>query len=209
MTTRCLRIAGSAIGFLVAGCAPRAGHVPRDPSVPAPGTYEIRFCPGACGDTTRDPPVRGALVLLEAPFSATALSDSARQYFERYTAILYIADAQRAPTACFALERRARELPTYAGLEAAGLTRWRSRPDSGDFVVTLVHSPDASYVAHLTAAGEALSGVGRSRGGEAPPGSIPDDLIRARRIGPPDLTVCSRAGERAAARLQALRRPAR
>lgn len=189
------------LALLACGMA-AAGPGP-DPSSPSAGTYEISICPGECAPGG-GAAVRGTLVLEDSAFASTAFPDSARKYFEQVTAMLLIADAQRAPTACFALERVVPRAATYAGLDAAGLTRWRSEPGGG-VAVPLYRSPDATYVAYLAADRNGLRGRGVSRGGGVERGSIPEDSIVARRLGPPDRGICARAAEAAAAEIRTRR----
>jgi hypothetical protein len=181
------------------GCATARTATNPDSALPRPGTYEISVCEGPCELPQSRRQVRGTLVVEDSAFTAAVFSDSARKYFERRTDILLRVDAKFSPTICFALERLHRGAKTHAGISPAGLTRWESRPDSGDFRVVLYHSPDAIHEAFLKAAPDGLRGRGSSRGGGVPAGSIPDDAISARWIGFPDKTVCGQAAEAAAA----------
>jgi hypothetical protein len=185
-----------ACGMAATGAGP-------NPSTPPAGTYDISICPGGCGPGG-SAAVRGTLVLEDSAFSSATFPDSSRRYFEQVTAMLLVADAQRAPTACFALGRVVPRAATYAGLDAAGLTRWRSDPGGG-VAVPLYRSPDATYVAYLSTVRNGLRGRGVSRGGGAERGSIPEDSIVARRLGPPDRSICARAAEAAAAEIRTRR----
>jgi len=180
------------------GCATIPSVTHADPSIPRPGTYEISICEGACNLPQGRPVVYGTLVVEDSAFAPTVFSDVARKYFEDNEEILLRADAKSSPTVCFALER-VRGARTHAGISPAGLTRWESRPDSGDFRVVLYHSQDALHVAYLKATRDELIGRGSSRGGGVPAGSTPDDTIVARRIGPPEKRLCGHAAEAAAA----------
>lgn len=196
-------VGGALAAAVLAGCSVAQGAAVADPETLAPGTYEVVFCPQDCGSPQATPAVSGIVVLDENTFLASSVSDSARAYYERHTAILYIGDAQRAPTACFAFVRNAPRAPTYAGLEKTGMTRWMQEAESAEFRIVLYHSPDASYVARLTPTVDGFRGRGTSYGGGVPRGSIPDDLIQGRRVGPPDPSICGRAAEAAAADLRA------
>jgi hypothetical protein len=83
---------------------------------------------------------------------------------------------------------------TYAGLDVAGLTRWRRSDDGDGFTIELYHSTDARYLATLEARGRELHGRGKSQGGRDPTErAAPTDSIYARRIGPVDRNVCLQA----------------
>jgi hypothetical protein len=194
----------------LAGCNIALRVASPAPDTLLPGTYEVSFCAQDCGSGQAAPAVvSGIMVLEELPLPRTSMSDSAWAYYQQYTAILYFADAQETPTACFAFVRRDPRAGTYAGLEETGLSRWTVDPDSAEVRIVLYHSPDASYVARLTPAPDGFRGRGNSSGGGVPRGSIPDDSIRGRRIGPPDPSICSRAAESAAAELRARSRRSR
>lgn len=188
----------------LAGCNVALGAASPAPDTLMPGTYEVSFCSQDCGSGQAAPALAsGIMVLEELPFPRTSMSDSAWAYYEQYTAILYFADAQETPTACFTFVRHDPRARTYAGLEEAGVSRWVKDPERAEIRVVLYHSPDASYVARLTPTRDGFRGRGTSTGGGVPRGSIPDDSIRGRRIGPPDPSVCSRAAEYTSAELGA------
>jgi len=75
--------------------------------------------------------------------------------------------------------------------------------------VALYQSPDAMYYAILRPGGEELRGRGHSYGHGAAAVSGPQDSVLARRIGPPDRSICIRAAEAEAAALEARRTPPR
>ena len=188
----------------LAGCNIAFGAPSPAPDTLMPGTYEVSFCSQECGSDQAAPAVAsGIMVLEEFPLPRTSMSDSAWTYYEQYTAILYFGDAQETPTACFAFVRHDPRARTYAGLEETGVSRWAEDPERAEVRVVLYHSPDASYVARLTPTPDGFRGRGTSTGGGVPRGSIPDDSIRGRRIGPPDPSICSRAAESTRAELRA------
>lgn len=191
--------------LLGSACAAASASVVQRRSVAPPGTYEISFCLDGCSRKDASVQVRGTLVLEDRTIPSSSFSESARKYFEEEADILFVFDARRAPNACFALSRPNVRAESHIGLDPVALTQWVSRPDSGDFRVVMFHSADASYVAYLTATEAGLRGRGQSRGGGIAAGAVPDDSVYARRIGPPDPSICGRAAEARAAALRAQR----
>jgi hypothetical protein len=156
----------------------------------------------------------GYLMLEDRSFPLTAVSDSARGYLRTFTPYLLADTAdmlvdENDPTvlnACFVLDRTA-GAPTYAGVERAGITQWRS-DSTGTIRITLFESPDAAYVARIVVGRGRMSGTGRSV--MAGHGDVfPRDFIYGRRIGPPQRARCVRDIESAAARQHARARAVR
>jgi hypothetical protein len=129
-----------------------------------------------------------------------------REYIDFATDLLLRAQGEADPNACFVLSPTAVNADTYAGTEPVGFTV--VEPHRADSVrVALYQSPDASYYAVLKVGHGTLEGRGRSRGFADAAVSPPQDSIRARRIGPPDRSLCIRAAEAEAAALEARRHP--
>lgn len=135
----------------------------------------------------------GHLVLENAPYSDQEVQEVQRAYggsgVFRYRA------AGGEPNACFRLTRPRRSR-SYAGLDAAGFTRWVMAEGGDSITIRLFSSPDAHYRATLRVRGGDLYGRGESvlRGPEGP--EAPPDSIYARRIGPADRAVCLAAAAR-------------
>ena len=181
-----------AAGFAVVACRSR-GHDPApDAHLPLPGTYSVSICPTPCNPAqTEGVAVAGHLVLETTPYTDAEVAAVQRTY-GGHGAFLYRA-AGGEPNACFGLTR-IRRGRSYAGLDAAGLTRWRRSDDGHGITIELYHSPDARYLATLAAHGRELHGRGESQGGRDPSEpAAPPDSIYARRIGPVDRNVCLRA----------------
>ncbi|MFL5382543.1 MAG: hypothetical protein ACJ8GN_08545 [Longimicrobiaceae bacterium] len=141
-------------------------------------------------------------------YSASDLPPQAQQYFRDWVALLLGAVANGRPNTCFVINRIHSGEESYAGFQKVGLTLLE--PHRGDSVrVALYQSPDAFYYAILQPAGEELRGRGQSHGYGDAAVSGPQDSVYARRIGPPDRSICIRAAEEEATALEARRRPPR
>jgi hypothetical protein len=197
------RRARSAIQLTLAGTVLlSACGIPRSEPAASPerslaGTYKIVICRKAC-DRPERALASGRLVLEDSAYPLAELPEPARAHVERRAFILAVIHAQRAPNACFVLDRTPRA-NTYAGITRVGVTKWLG--DSGGTIrLPLFHSPDAGYVATLSIRDGEIHGRGRSWGGEhAGDGTIPPDSIVGRRLGPPDRSLCIRAAEAEAA----------
>jgi hypothetical protein len=182
-------------GVGAAACGLRGRHPTPALDPPAPGTYSVSICPTPCDPSRAESAaVVGHLVLETKPYTQAEVEAVQRTY-GGHGAFLYRA-AGGEPNACFGLTRL-REGLTYAGLSAAGLTRWRRSDESGRFTIELYHSVDARYLATLEVRGRELHGRGESEGGRDPTEpAAPTDSIYARRIGPVDRNVCLQAAAR-------------
>jgi hypothetical protein len=160
--------------------------------VPLAGTYAVSICPTPCNPVRAESAaVVGHLVLETAPYTDAEVA-AVQRIYGGHGAFLYRA-AGGEPNACFGLTRMRRGL-NYAGLDVAGLTRWR-RSDAGErFSIELYHSADARYLATLRVRGRELHGRGESQGGRDPTEpAAPPDSVHARRIGPVDRDICLQA----------------
>jgi hypothetical protein len=188
-----------AAGVATTACGSREGHPVPDAHLPLPGTYAVSICPMPCSPARAESAaIVGHLVLETTPYTMAEVEAVQRTY-GGHGAFLYRA-AGGEPNACFGLTRMRRGL-TYAGLDVAGLTRWRRSDESDRFTIELYHSPDARYIATLEAHGRELHGRGESQGGRDPTEiAAPVDSIYARRIGPVDRNVCLQAANDTVAR---------
>lgn len=187
---------GSAL--LLSACGLHRAEPVVSPNGSIAGTYEVVICRQDCDRPDRAL-ASGRLVLEDAAYPLAEVPEPARTHIERRAFILAVIDGQRAPNACFVLDR-ARGANTYAGITRVGMTKWRPDP-AATVRLPLFHSPDAGYVAILSIRGGEIHGRGRSWGGEhAGDGAIPPDSIIGRRLGPPDRALCIRAAEAEAAR---------
>ena len=194
--------------LLLVGCAvtARIDGTQTPSALGTAGTYQIEICRGGCRNHRAQVLVRGHLVIENASYTTAALPQTARDYFEQWTALLLGAAAHDTPNACFVLVRTGRDVDTYAGLEKVGLTL--VEPHRGDSIrIALYQSPDASYYAVLRPAGEELVGRGRSHGVADAADEFVMDSVVARRIGPPDRGLCILAAEEEAKTLAAQRGP--
>jgi hypothetical protein len=168
-----------------------------------PGTYSIEICRGPCGGAAADSVLARGHLVLEAEYPLSEVPQPARGYLEDDIYMRVRDDSILDPNACFVFTR-VRESGGYAGLARVGVTR--AELHGGDtLAVDLFHSPDAGYYAILQIKRGELRGRGHSWGFGIT-GGEPVDSIRARRIGPPDRSLCIRAAEVEA---EALRHPPR
>ena len=168
---------------------PACTHKSPPPATPLPGTYALELCRVRCAGA-RDPNTLavGRLVLLDSAMDTTALrQDSAG----RILADFFIFDhSDAAPNGCFLWDTR-REKPTsYATGFSGGLIHWVRSGDSVRF--QLYSSPDAGHYVTLALGAADLRGRGVSSGYGAD--SIPQDVLVARRTGPPEPSICPSAG---------------
>ena len=193
---------------VLAGCGPGRRAAAPSPAGVVPGTYAMEICRGPChgqaGDTVL---VRGHLVIEAAEYPLSELPPVARKHLEHDIFMRVRDDSVLDPNACFELTR-VREVHSYAGANRVGLTR--GEPSRGDSVgVDLFHSPDAGYYVILQSVRGELRGRGHSWGVGDARVDVPQDSVYARRIGPPDRSLCVRAAEVEAAAREARQTPPR
>jgi hypothetical protein len=152
------------------------------------GTYEVAICAGTCADRVS---VRGTLVLENDQYALAEVPEPAQSYFRRRTFILSVVRAREMPNACFVLER-APDAATYAGISRVGLTRWERDAATDSVSLPVFNSPDAGYVIRFVRTNGGFTGRGRSSGVGDWHVPLLDDVIEARRIGPPDRSICIR-----------------
>jgi len=163
----------------------------------ASGTYEVEICPDRCRRGWRRS-IRGRVVLEDSAYRVTELPREARRYAIEATRLLLImADG---PNACFVFDRGS-GTPSYVGRQPAGFTRWSAVEPAGTLRVDLFATDDGEYTARLALAGDRLTGEGWSLVTNPFDDLVPSDVIRGRRVGPPDRGLCIYAAERAAADL--------
>jgi hypothetical protein len=164
-------------------------------AAPASGTYSVTICPSPCDPSHAEGAVAvGHLVLENATYSDEEIEQVQRAYGGAGVFLYRAAGGE--PNACFGLTRTRRNR-SYAGLSAAGLTRWRTS-ERGDFVTILLYSSsDARYRTTLRVRGRELHGRGESLLGRGLEQSeAPTDSIYARRIGPVNRSICLEAAAR-------------
>jgi hypothetical protein len=162
-----------------------------------PGTYEIEICPDRCRRGGRRS-IRGIAVLEDTTFYVNQLTPTARRYAIEKSRDLLITATH--PNACFVFERVG-TAASYAGKQPIGFTRWYAVEPAGTLRIDLFETHDGEYTARLVLVGDRLSGEGWSLVKNPFDHLIPSDVIRGRRVGPPDRGLCIRAAERAAADL--------
>ena len=165
--------------------------IPRGPHRSYAGTYSLFVCKqGPCeiGDTSRAA-TSGFLVLSDSVMAFRHVPDSLRLLLVMHGVI------DGAPNACYALRKRVRDVPTYAGSRAAGVTHWELN-GAGELLFGLYRSPDAGHQAHVRAFGDTLRGRGQSWGAGTAAVDYSSDTLVAIRIGPPDPEVCVAASSR-------------
>lgn len=179
---------------ILAFCSPSAAQrLEPSPANSARGTYQLSICGGTCTDSSAA--VRGYLVLDDRPLPLTSVPRSALEYFSDRTILLMGYEGMgEALNACFVLSRN-ESFRGYAGLTPVGLTRWSMQ--EGDSVATLLHqSPDAGYLSRFVIRDGGLSGRGWSWGIGDAAVSLPENVVRGQRIGPPDFALCYAAAEK-------------
>jgi hypothetical protein len=142
--------------------------------------------------------VWGLLVLNDEPLPFASLPDSARRLRVQYS-------VPARSNACYTLSRALGNPPTYAGIGAAGTTRWLRDRTSGIVEFGLYRSPDARHVVRAALRGDTLTGTGTSSGAGVGEIDYPRDTIVALRVGPPDLAKCADASARESRRLREFR----
>jgi hypothetical protein len=175
-------IAGA--GCAVAQAVPEAGL--------RAGTYEFRICHSTCDPAVDSAFAAGTIVIMDHAFSADSLPEPARSYLRFYEEDLLVGVAEEEPNACFVVRRRG--LGTWVGSSPVALTRWHQSPRVlGAFLLPLFQTADAGYWLRLRAQSQVINGIGYSFGPERDSPQPPNDTVVLRRVGPPDLGICTAA----------------
>ncbi len=163
-----------------------AGDAAISPVETAGGTYEFWICRGSCSSPS-DTSVfaSGRFVIFVDTIS--------RRELEAAPIIAGRIEYHPGARACFVfLMQRETDVRSYAGMEPGGWTSW-GQGSPAQLNIRLFASPDAFYRAELVKRGEVWLGVGKSLGYGAVVGAgFSADSVRARRVGPADLSECTR-----------------
>lgn len=151
------------------------------------GTYEFWICRGSCQSAS------DTNVFAAGRF--VVLTDSISRRMFDSTAVVSRAPSYRpGARACFVfLLQRPTRVRSYAGIEEAGLTSW-GQGNLDQLNIMLFASVDAFYNVQLVRQGNIFRGVGKSLGqGVSREAGFADDSVEARRVGPANLSDCTRA----------------
>jgi hypothetical protein len=183
-----LLLAGSAALGVGAGAAAQAVPEARLRS----GTYEFRICRGTCDPAVDSAFAAGTIIILDHAFSADSLPEPARSYLRFYEEDLLVGIAEEEPNACFVVTRRG--VGTWVGASPVALTRWHQSPRApGAVLLPLFQTADAGYWLRLRVEGQEIKGIGYSFGPTRDTPHDPEDSVGLRRVGPPDLGICTAA----------------
>ena len=181
-----------ALGFLAACQRPdvRTAQPARTPY----GTYELRLCRVTCAPEWPRNTIRSGWVVLDsAPIALSTFPDSVSDLLEYSFA--FMADrSEDGANGCFLLSVDRPDVHTYGGLGTAGLTRWELVRGDDSIRFSLYRSPDAGHEVTVALTTGGFEGRGRSWGAGVAEVDYPDDIILARRLGPPEPRRCREAG---------------
>jgi hypothetical protein len=191
------RAAGAEEAFrsVFAAMRPVAVTAAREGIASRAGTYRIEVCPGSCTAGRGRAALGGLLVMEDSSYSFATVPEPVRRLVTRESSWQVLAWSGRM-NACF-VPTSAAAVATLGGGLPVGFTRWLPVDTAGTVGVWLFQTGSQGYAARFAIDGDTLRGTGRAVTRLPFDDPRPPDAVRGVRVGPPDRSLCVRAGERA------------
>jgi hypothetical protein len=157
------------------------------------GGWNVRVCSsGPCDDDSSSTTLRTLFLSIQS--DSLSLGNLDRETEVR----LRIGSYGGPPwNACFAVVRRGRRSPTYAGMSGVGVFAIEPDPRADTINLMLGAALDAFFTVHVMIGDCRFVGIGRSVSGPRYADAAPPDTVVGVRVGPPDPQRCIAAAHAA------------